>query len=57
MEFNFSVEYKLDASNTVADALSRHEEGKVAELAALSAHNFMVLICALTWKRWPSYAS
>jgi hypothetical protein len=57
MEFNFSVEYKLDASNTVADAMSRHEEGKVAELAALSAHNFMVLICALTRKRWPSYAS
>jgi hypothetical protein len=40
--FNFSVEYKPGANNTVADALSHREEGEARELAALSVPNFKV---------------
>jgi hypothetical protein len=33
MGFDFSVEYKSGASNTVANALSRRKEGEAGELA------------------------
>jgi hypothetical protein len=39
---SFLVEYKPDASNTVADTLSRREEGEAGELVALSVPNFKV---------------
>jgi hypothetical protein len=38
--FNFLVEYKPGTSNTVVDALSRHEEVVAGELAVLSAPQF-----------------
>jgi hypothetical protein len=40
MGFNFLVEYKPGTSNTVVDALSRHEEVVAGELAVLSAPQF-----------------
>jgi hypothetical protein len=40
--FDFSVEYKSGASNTVADALSCREEVEAGELATLLAPNFKV---------------
>jgi hypothetical protein len=40
MGFDFSVEYMPGTTNTVADALSRCEDGEAEELAALSAPTF-----------------
>jgi hypothetical protein len=42
MGFDFAVEYKLGASNTVTDALPRRSEEEAEELVALSAPTFMV---------------
>jgi hypothetical protein len=42
MGFDFIVEYKPGASNTVANALSRHSVEESGELAALSAPSFIV---------------
>jgi hypothetical protein len=42
MGFDFRVEYKQGANNTVADALSRWETGEEDQLAAVSAPTFKV---------------
>jgi hypothetical protein len=40
MGFNFSIEYKPKATNTVADALSHREEEEAGELVALAVPTF-----------------
>jgi hypothetical protein len=41
--FDFRVEYKLRASNVVADALSRHDSDDLITVHALSAPLFWLL--------------
>jgi hypothetical protein len=42
LRFDFCIEYKLDVTNVVTDALSHHDSEAGAELSALSAPSFHI---------------